>query len=318
MVERLILGYGAELHPCAHAHLLAADVPVTFLDLRGRPLGHLRGSTRHDPSPRIAQYRLYQNFAERLSQAAATIEQKLLNARQVLGAHKSNHPEFDWTFARQTTDHALSALPRATTLDQIRGHEGHAARAYWQIFPRMIRNPLFAFDGRNRRPPKDPTNALLSYVYVYLSNELSSILEAHGLDPYLGYLHEPRPGRPSLALDLLEPLRPSLADRFVLNSINRRRFSPEHFSSPGLQGAVYLAPEGKKTFFTAIEEWFAATEEQCGGTVQSPRSLLDKTVVAFKRETLDRHLRPEDLPESLPDTTPVLARNTPDGVGHGE
>lgn len=324
MIDRLVLGTDVELHHSAHALLLAADIPVTFLDKRGRVIGHLRGTFRHDPSPRVAQYNLYLNTPERQKQATWFVDQKLHHARLALQAHKSNHPDFEWAKVRNVIDTTRKALPYASGLNQLRGYEGHAARVYWQHFDERILNQEFTFSGRTRRPPKDPTNALLSYTYTFLSNEIASILEAHGLDPYLGFLHETKPGRPSLALDLLEPLRPALADRFVLQAINRRRFSPEDFSPPGFEGAVYLEPEAKKTFFSAIESWFKNCEDQPDGYFGSPRSVLENLVLDFKNHLLENHMpesQPEDEEEIPEDHDPRLS-GLPlfptRGTGHGE
>ena len=115
------------------------------------------------------------------------------------------------------------------SLDRLRGLEGAATQAYFNAFSRLVRNDTFAFNGRNRRPPRDPVNALLSFIYTLLTNEVLSAIKAVGLDPYLGALHEVAYGRPSLACDLVEEYRAHLGDRLVLGLINRRMITPDDF-----------------------------------------------------------------------------------------
>lgn len=120
-------------------------------------------------------------------------------------------------------------LKAATKIDRIRGFEGAATRLYFQVFPHLIRNNRLTFNGRNRRPPLDPINALLSFVYTLLTNEVLSCIKARGMDPYMGSLHEISYGRPSLACDLVEEYRSFLGDRMVLGLINRKAITPDDF-----------------------------------------------------------------------------------------
>src|SRR5262249_27036259 len=130
----------------------------------------------------------------------------------------------------------LVELRTALDLDSVRGHEGAAARAYFEAFPSMIRQQadIFVMNGRRRRPPLDPVNALLSFLYALLRHDCVAALETVGLDPAVGYLHVDRPGRPSLALDLMEEFRPLVAERVALALINRRQVSAKSFAiDPG-------------------------------------------------------------------------------------
>jgi CRISPR-associated protein Cas1 len=155
------------------------------------------------------------------------------------------------------------AAQRARSLDELLGIEGTAARVYFQHFAGMIKldEPgsvetdqefTFDFDQRNRRPPRDPVNALLSLAYSVLAKDLTIVCHAVGFDPYLGFYHQPRFGRAALALDLMEPFRPLIADSAVLSAINTRMITSRDFVSAGQ--AVALKPEGRKAFFRAYEQ----------------------------------------------------------------
>jgi CRISPR-associated protein Cas1 len=137
----------------------------------------------------------------------------------------------------------------------VRGREGDAARVYFSVFDDLVTaSPdAFRFEKRSRRPPRNRTNALLSFVYTLLVHDVRSALESAGLDPQVGYLHRDRPGRPGLALDLMEELRPALADRVVLSLINRRQVSPEGFTIQE-SGGVTMDDDTRKTVLTAWQK----------------------------------------------------------------
>ena len=139
--------------------------------------------------------------------------------------------------------------------DTLRGIEGEAARTYYGVFDDLVRSedPAFAFTRRSRRPPLDPVNTLLSFLYTLLVHDCRSALETVGLDPAVGFLHRERPGRPSLALDLMEELRPVLADRLALSLINRRQLAPRDFKT-AVSGAVTLRDDARKTVLVAFQK----------------------------------------------------------------
>lgn len=146
-------------------------------------------------------------------------------------------------------------MEKASDLAQLRGIEGYAAKAYFASFTQMIRQnrDAFALTERTKNPPRDPINAMLSFTYTLLLNECISACESIGLDPQIGFVHALRPGKPSLALDLMEELRSPLADRLVLTLINRGQITPDDFTErPG--GAVYLSGDGKKTLLAAYQK----------------------------------------------------------------
>lgn len=178
-----------------------------------------------------------------------------------------------WSIERTCRDHAMrvdtetlkaasaklkALLPQVqaeTDSGSLRGLEGAGAAIYFDVFDRLILNhkDVFSFTGRSRRPPLDPCNALLSFAYSLLANDCAAALEAVGLDSYVGFLHTDRPGRQSLAADLMEELRPCFADRFVLSAVNLGRFSVKDFDVQE-NGAVYLSENARKTFLQGWQE----------------------------------------------------------------
>lgn len=149
----------------------------------------------------------------------------------------------------------LPQIGEETSLDSLRGLEGAGATVYFGVFDQLVlgEKPLFAFTSRSRRPPQDPINALLSFAYSLLAHDCASALESVGLDAYVGFLHRDRPGRTSLALDLIEELRPCMADRFVLTLINNRVVSKQDFDFRE-NGAVFLNDTGRRTFLKHWQE----------------------------------------------------------------
>ena len=147
-----------------------------------------------------------------------------------------------------------------TSLDALRGLEGAGSTVYFRVLDQMILGDreTFSFQGRNRRPPLDPVNALLSFAYSLLSHDCAAALESVGLDAYVGFLHRDRPGRSSLALDLMEELRPCVADRFVLTLINNRVLGKKDFLTQE-SGAVRLTDQGRRTF---LDHWQKRKKEQ--------------------------------------------------------
>ncbi len=139
-------------------------------------------------------------------------------------------------------------------LDELLGVEGRAARVYFNLFGRMLLCD-FDFDGRRKRPPPDPVNALLSLTYTMVFNEIASLLDGLGFDPYLGFLHSSRYGRASLAADLMEEFRAPVADRFVLNFVNRKMVTSEDFVLDPLTGGCHLRKQALKTFFNYWDKW---------------------------------------------------------------
>ena len=227
------------------------DVAVSFLTEHGRFLARVVGSTHGNVLLRRAQYRIADNEEPRANIARAMVIGKVSNCRVVLlRAARERPPGPEATElegAARRLAMILSRLESARLLDEIRGIEGEAAQVYFSSFDGLITlaKEEFSFRGRSRRPPIDNVNALLSFVYTLLVHDCVGALETVGLDPAVGYLHVDRPGRPGLALDLMEEFRSFLADRLVVSLINRRQVNASGFYKTE-SGAVLMDDVSRK------------------------------------------------------------------------
>lgn len=233
------------------------NIGLCFLSRHGRFLARVSGPVQGNVLLRTEQYRTADDRKRALPIAKMLLTGKLYNSRWLLEHFRRDHPQrLDLTAVGAGIDQiksSLRLLPEATDHDMLRGIEGSAAKAYFSVFPQLIlRNAQdFPFSGRSRRPPLDPVNAMLSFAYSLLGNDCAAALESVGLDAYVGFLHRDRPGRTSLALDLVEELRPCFADRFVLSLVNNRILTASDFLATD-SGAVLLTDAGRKKF---LQTW---------------------------------------------------------------
>lgn len=241
------------------AACLGRGIGVSFLDMNGRFLARVEGEASGNVLLRRRQYRLADDPAATAALARSFVIGKVSNARALLvrSTREQADPPPALREASARLAERLSDLERlgATTADSVRGHEGGAAATYFGAFGSMIRSPdpAFRFATRTRRPPRDPVNAMLSFVYALLRHDCQSALAAVGLDPGVGYLHVDRPGRPGLALDLMEEFRPALADRLVLALINRGQVAPGDFIRDEA-GGFSMSADARKTVVVAYQE----------------------------------------------------------------
>ncbi|MCB1228498.1 MAG: type I-C CRISPR-associated endonuclease Cas1 [Verrucomicrobiales bacterium] len=243
------------------APLMAAcaekDVTLSFCTPYGKFQAAVRGFSSGNILLRREQYRRADDEAASLAIARPMIAAKIINQRTVLLRAVRDHGGDERSAALKATCAELAynaqATAKVTTLDSLRGLEGDAAKRYFDAFPHLITHPAFTFPGRTKRPPTDPTNALLSFLYAMLAHDCRSACETVGLDPQCGFLHRDRPGRPSLALDLMEELRPVLADRLALSLINRQQVKPSDFLTKET-GAVEMKEATRKTVLIAYQE----------------------------------------------------------------
>jgi CRISPR-associated protein Cas1 len=241
-------------------HLLAErGIALVLLDDNGRFKARLEGAISGNVLLRQAQFQRVADANFTLDIARACVAGKIKNTRQVLqrGAREAKSDDEAKTLTRLADDLAASlrALPDVTNLDSLRGVEGEAARQYFSGLNLLVRPDQragFAMDGRTRRPPRDRFNAMLSFLYAMWMNDCRSALEAAGLDPQVGFLHTLRPGRASLALDLMEEFRP-WADRLTLTLINRGQLNADSFVLRE-GGAVSLQPDARKMVVVAYQE----------------------------------------------------------------
>jgi len=242
-------------------HRLADDgKSLVLLDGHGRFKARLEGPVSGNVLLRQAQYRRAASADFCLSIAKCCIAGKLKNCRQVLlrGARETGREDDNAALGTVADEfvRALARLEHAIDLDAVRGIEGDAAKRYFGVLGLIVRpeaRATFTPNGRTRRPPLDRMNALLSFLYAMLMNDVRSAAESVGLDPQIGFLHAVRPGRAALALDMMEELRPLLADRLALTLINRRQIGVADFDErPG--GAVTLKADARKAVVTAYQE----------------------------------------------------------------
>lgn len=235
-------------------------ISLTFLSPHGRFIGRLQGETKGNVLLRKKQYLLSDDAEWSLQVSRLMIGGKIQNYRNILRRYIRDYGEEENVIRavrilEQAKRDALSASDKALLI----GYEGVASSAYFEILPVLILNQKsdFPFVGRNRRPPKDAVNAMLSFAYTLIAIDVSAALETVGLDPYVGFLHTLRPGRTSLALDMMEELRAYLGDRFVLSLINKKQITLKDFLYQGDNGVV-MTDSGKKTFLSA---WQARKRE---------------------------------------------------------
>lgn len=231
-------------------------IQLTFLTPRGRFLARVCGLEQGNVLLRKEQYRLSDKLEKSCHIARNFIFGKVYNQRWVLERtlrdHRMRVDAAKLESASQALAGLLPAIETQTDLDALRGLEGEASVRNFHVFDEMVLNQKadFLFDGRNRRPPTDNMNALLSFAYVLLSNDCASALESVGLDSYVGFMHRDRPGRTSLALDLMEELRAPMADRLCITLVNNRVLQDKHFERQE-SGAVFLGEDGRKLFLSA-------------------------------------------------------------------
>jgi CRISPR-associated protein Cas1 len=235
-------------------------VALSFLSENGRFLARVQGPVNGNVLLRREQYRRADDPQASAAFARTVVAAKIANCRTVLQRALRDHPETSGADSlRGATDQMAHLLRRfdhaETPLDELRGQEGEAARAYFAVFDHLIvaQKEDFFFRERSRRPPLDNLNALLSFLYTLLAHDVTAALEAIGLDPAVGCLHRDRPGRPSLALDLMEELRPFLPDRLALSLINRQQIHGEGFTRTE-SGAVRMDDATRKEVLTAYQK----------------------------------------------------------------
>jgi CRISPR-associated protein Cas1 len=235
------------------------DVAVSFLTEYGRLQARVIGFTKGNVLLRRDQYRAADTEAKSLAIAGPMVAAKIANARTTLLRAVRDHGDPDGQIAiasRRMAANAEAAL-RAKSLDDLRGSEGEAASDYFGVLDRLVTlnspdRDAFRFSTRSRRPPRDPFNCLLSFLYAMLAHDARLACESCGLDPAVGFLHRDRPGRPPLALDLMEELRSFLCDRLVLSLINRRQIQPSAFESIE-GGAVRLTDSSRRIVLSAYQ-----------------------------------------------------------------
>jgi len=279
-IDRLVLAGAVQLTTQTIELLLKNNIPVSFMTIYGDYRGCLMPPTHKNIALRLYQYKRYSDFNFRLMQGQQIISAKVRNCQEFIQKYKRSHPETDLSEELDGIDIMLGSIPRAKATDELMGFEGVAARHYFSAFGKMVRKE-FAFSGRSKRPPKDPVNALLSLGYTLLFHEMVTALEAIGLDPYLGFLHEVEYGRASLAVDLCEEFR-YLIDSLVLAMINRGELNQYYFRK-GEDGGYYLVENARKSFYAGYEHKIRTEISYINGDSMSYRRIFFRQAEALAR-----------------------------------
>ena len=257
-VENIVCFGFKALSPQVMAFCAENNVGISYLSETGRFLARVYGAQKGNVLLRKAQYAISDNEFESLQIAKPIIAAKVSNYRHLLLRHQRNHPDNcpdDVVTSAETLGRRFTNIKQAETLDELRGYEGECANLYFGVLTYLITSQQedFSFNQRSKRPPLDPANALLSFLYAILANDVRSALETVGLDPQVGFLHQLRSGRPSLALDIMEEFRAYLGDRVMLNLINLKQVSKKDFEIRE-SGEVRMSDKARKELLTAYQK----------------------------------------------------------------
>jgi len=257
-IENIVCFGFKPLTPALMAFCAENNVGVSFLSENGKFLARVHGPQHGNVLLRKAQYAIADDERRSLAIARPIVAAKVSNYRSMLLRHQRNHPD-TWNDALQNAaallETRLLTIRDSQSLDELRGYEGECAAKYFGVLSSLIvsQNDDFTFSGRSKRPPLDPANALLSFLYAILANDVRSALETTGLDPQVGFLHQLRSGRPSLALDIMEEFRASMGDRIMLSLINLKQVTKSEFEKRE-SGEVRMSDEGRKAVLTAYQK----------------------------------------------------------------
>jgi CRISP-associated protein Cas1 len=269
----------------ALSELLERGIPLALYTRHGRLKGHLVPDISKNVPLRVAQYRTALDEAAALRIAKAVVRAKLLNSDKLLSDYRRHYPSERLASASEAMREALGKLAAVAQHSELLGHEGSAAAAYFSAFTEMNRSEL-PFDGRRKHPAMDPINGLLSLGYTLVMNEIRALVEGAGMEPHLGFLHKVDYGRPSLALDLLEPFRAPLVDRLSLRLVNEKTLTAADFArrvSGGAPGSVILLPDSFRKYLEAYEAAVTEPRERApSGMRQAWRADVEKLAAAIR------------------------------------
>jgi CRISPR-associated protein Cas1 len=257
-IENIVCFGFKPLTPQVMAFCAENNVGISYLTEQGKFLARVYGAQKGNVLLRKAQYAISDNEFQSLQIAKPIIAAKVSNYRHLLLRHQRNHPDNcpdSVSLAADTIGRRLTNIQQSETLNELRGYEGECATLYFGVLSSLITSQQedFTFSQRSKRPPLDPANALLSFLYAILANDVRSALETVGLDPQVGFLHQIRSGRPSLALDIMEEFRAYLGDRIMLNLINLKQVTKKDFEIRE-SGEVRMSDSARKELLTAYQK----------------------------------------------------------------
>jgi CRISPR-associated protein Cas1 len=305
-VEQVILFGRVQLTAPARDFLLEREIDTVLMSRTGRFRGRLTSYSGGNIELRQRQFRCAEQEPFLLDLAKRFVSGKLANCRAVLRRHQRRLQSPDVERGLIRLRKSLSLLEQGQTLDEVRGYEGDGSAAYFGCLGHLLKHPGFEFTRRTRRPPLDPFNALLSFGYTMLLGTVMTAVQVVGLEPYLGALHTPARGRPSIGLDLMEEFRPILVDAVAVRAVNRRQFVPEEFEYRNDALPVGPVEDGEVLDSSAypvllgrlgIKKWIALYEEQLQSRIDYPRfgcSLSFSQIVTEQARLLARHFLGEE------------------------
>lgn len=262
---------GVQVTTQALSELLDHGIPLALFTRHGRLKGHLVPGLSKNVELRVAQYRTTLDDAASLSLAKAAVRAKILNSVALLSDYRAHYPSDTLAAACETMRRIAGNIAGALDHAELLGYEGSAAAVYFGAFPEMNRSGL-PFDGRRKHPATDPINGLLSLGYTLAMNEIRALVEGAGMEPHLGFLHRLDYGRPSLALDLLEPFRAPLVDRLTLKLVNERILTEADFAkriTGDAAGSVMLVPDSLRKYLEAYEAAVAEPRQRAPSGIRA-------------------------------------------------
>lgn len=258
--------------------LMEKGVDISYISYSGQYLGHTAAEASKNIFLRFEQYKFYMDEKRRLEMAKSIVRNKIENQMAMIRKHHWNK-EYDWKADIRSMEMLLISVSKKETANELLGVEGMCSNIYFGAFGHMILGD-FSFTGRNRRPPKDPVNVILSLAYTLLTKEICNSLDAESFEPYLGFLHGIRYGRKSLALDLIEEFRQPVIDRLVILLFNRKMIGINDFTFEE-EGKVLLNEDGFRKFCTEYERWMEGKNTISGES--SYRKKIRKQIASLKR-----------------------------------
>lgn len=252
-VDRIILFGNINLSTPAIATCLESQINVLFLSPSGRYKGHLWSKESSNLNIELLQYQYHNNLRFQLDTSKAIVRGKLLNSKQLLLRLNRQHKSLIVQKAISGISSDLEAIESVTNIDSLRGYEGIGAARYFPAFGQLITNPDFPFAQRHRQPPTDPVNALLSFGYTLLFNNVLSLIIAEGLSPYFGNFHYGEKKKPYLAFDLMEEFRSPIVDSLTLDLINNSHLKIENFEPNYRDEGIYLTDKSRRKFLNRFE-----------------------------------------------------------------
>lgn len=264
--------------------MIEKGIDISYFSYSGKYLGHTAAESSKNIFLRFEQYAFYLDNDRRLWMAKIIVRNKINNQIELIRQHRWTGSEYRWQDDVRKMEEHLSTVDKKTRPNEILGIEGICSSIYFRAFGQMLKCE-FTFKGRNRRPPKDPVNVMISLAYTFLTKEVSNALDAESFEAYLGFLHGIRYGRKSLALDIVEEFRQPVVDRLILVLFNKRMISKYDFEYPG-DGSVILNEDGFRKFCTEYERWMNGKNSMSGE--KSFRSVIHRQIALLKQAILKK------------------------------